>query len=156
MNKILGKVRHDLRTVGDTLKPNEDSFVRQRDLAVLAGYLVFSAACAAPLAYPDVSRLLQIVLGVALLLSFLGLARLTVLRLRTLGEFEQLILYRSMATGGLIAVWFVLATGVVAVASGFDNLFLFVALGPPEFWLCTAIFARALENAYRMPAPDDS
>ncbi len=154
MSNGTGKLGRDLEILGESLRPNEDSLVRQRDLAFLIGYLMFSAACAAPLVLPGVSKTLQVVMGLLLLLAFLFISRATVRRLRTLGEFEQLILYRSMATGGLIAVWFVLAAGVLAVAFGFDKLFLIMALGPPELWLCTALFARGAETAYRRPMAD--
>jgi hypothetical protein len=56
-----------------------------------------------------------------------------------------------MAAAGLVAVWVVLALGVAAVAAGYDNLLLVMALGPPDFWLCAALFARSAEFAYRQP-----
>ena len=149
MTKPTSTLARDLGVLKRSIRGTEDSLVSNRDLGFVVGYLMFNMACAAPLMMPGVSKGLQVGLGGAILLGFLAMTRLTIRRLRSHGEFEQLILYRSMATSGLIAVWVVLALGVVAVAIGYPNLFLVIALGPPQFWLCTALFSRTAEDAYQ-------
>ena len=149
MTKPTRTLSRDLGVLRRSLRGTEESLVSNRDLGVVVGYLMFNMACAAPLMMPGVSTGMQILLGAGILGAFLIISRLTIKRLRSLGEFEQLILYRSLATGGLIAVWVVLALGVVAVAIGNPNLFLVIALGPPQLWLCTALFSRTAEDAYR-------
>ena len=144
------QLENDLRILKRSLRGSKESLVSQRDLYILLAYLAFSAACAAPLALPLGSGL-RVLLGTLLLAAFLGITRKTVARVRSLGEFEQLIAYRSLAAGGLVAVWFVLFAGVAAVAVGYDNLLLVMALGPPELWICSALFARGAEQAYLQP-----
>ncbi|NKB87748.1 MAG: hypothetical protein GKS06_05965 [Acidobacteria bacterium] len=140
--------RNDIKALADLFRSTDESIVSQRHLMVIVVYLMVSAACAAPIAMAATTLWLRILLAAVLLVTFLAMMRHTVARVRALDEFEQLIAYRSLATAGFIAVWFVLFTGTVFLLIGFDNLFIVMALGPPEFWLCAALFMRGAENAY--------
>ena len=131
-----------------------DSVVDRRHFVGIIVYLVVSAALAAPLAFRDAPTWIQLTFSTALLLGFLVIARVNVRRVARFDEFQQMIAWRALAKAGLITVWFELFTGTAILAvrhflwPDFADLFVVIALGPPEFWLLAALFIRGAERAY--------
>lgn len=133
----------------DDLGPG--SLIGRPHLVGIAAYLVLSALAAMVIAGEMAPIWVRVGLALALMAAFLILTRMIVRRMAGLDEFQCLLAWRALAAAGFIAVWFELFMATMFLAAGRDNLFVLIALGPPEFWLCAALFLRSAERHYAAP-----
>lgn len=124
------------------------SLVSKGKIALIAGYLLISVAAGAVMIWPGLPAYINWVVGGGLLILFLALVRRFTVWVASLDELLQLIALRAMATAGLLAVWFILAVGFLFARFGPDNLWLIVAIGPPQYWVFAIVFMVVLERQH--------
>jgi hypothetical protein len=128
-------------------KREDESIVSHSQVTGAVLYLAASAAAAVPFGV-DAPTWIRGVLAAALLAAFLVIARTTVRRFDRLDEFQKLIAWRAMALAGLVTVWVQLFLATLFSATGLQPLFAVIVVGPPQFWICTAVFLRQAERYY--------